>query len=158
MILLMILLLFHRFFPTKCHPFVLPSPQSNAWYRWPARLVQYFASWGSLHRRKGAASHIIGYGLAISLAYRSEEEGGRLPFQIETNCLRGVYRKGRGESSLYFTPIPPFTSVISLKNTPSEKLCFNWYHKVCYTFHKVFNKRGGKWLSGHGDNNWRFKK
>ncbi len=38
-------------------------------------------------------------GLAISLVYRSGEEGGLLLAQIVSTCIQGSYRRGRGETA-----------------------------------------------------------
>jgi hypothetical protein len=60
-------------------------------------LVQHFAYRGSSHRREGAARLKNLYGLAISLAYPSDE-GGKFTRLIISTCLRGAWRM-RGRSA-----------------------------------------------------------
>ncbi len=53
------------------------NAQSNDRYtcRRLTELVQHFAYRGNKHRHKGAVRHKNLYGLAISIAYHSEEDG-----------------------------------------------------------------------------------
>ncbi len=51
-------------------------PQSNDWNRGSTEFIQQSDYRESLHRRKGATSHIIDIVLAISFAHSSGAEGG----------------------------------------------------------------------------------
>jgi hypothetical protein len=60
------------------------------------RLVQHFRSIGGVHIGARALHVLNCYGLAISLAYLSGEEGGNFLVQVISTCLRYKYRKGGG--------------------------------------------------------------
>ncbi len=64
--------------------------------RTDCELVQHFAYRESSHRRKGAPSHIIDNGSAISLAYPSEEEMDLLLDDMKTTCTIHVFTAPRG--------------------------------------------------------------
>jgi hypothetical protein len=112
-----------RFF-LDFRPFVLPSPQTNAWYRGPTGLIQHFASRGSSFRRNDAACHIID----MVWLYRSPIPVGRRGvffYLLKWRLPAFAAPKKRGGG----VPV-----CISLKNTLSEKLCLTDMIKYVINF------------------------